>query len=338
MPVQSALAKKTDLPEVLTALGRIEASASVIIKSQINGELLAKYFDEGQYVKKGDKLFSLDPRPYATALAVARADLERNQILMEKAHEDMTRYQALIGKSVVSKEQYDQIKSVYESLKATVKANEATVANAQVQLDYCTIYAPISGKIGRISVDVGNIIKAQDTALVSIEQMQPIRVAFSLPEKELGIVLERTTQESLPVEVYFEGGKEKTERGTLLFFDNAVDKNTGTILLVAELQNPNLYLFPGQFVKVALYIDTLRDALVIPRSAIQSGSMGLFVFVVNDEGTVSIRSVSTGYQTKEETVITEGLQEGDRVVTAGHLRLKEGTPVSETSASSHSHP
>lgn len=328
-PVRSAIARQGEMPEILTAVGRVEASASVTIKARVSGQLFASYFKEGQYVKKGAKLFSIDPRPFESALAAAKAELERNTVLANKAYEDLKRYQALIGQSAVSKEQYDQIKSVLESLQATIKANKASVESAHVQLEYCTIYAPISGKIGRLAVDVGNIVKAEDMALVTIERMRPIRVTFTLPERELARVLQRMSEATLEVDAYINGFGETPEQGVLLFLDNTVDRNTGTILLVAEFPNKDLRLFPGQFVDVALHIDSQKNVVILPRTAVQVSAQGFFVFVINTDGRVSMRPVTTGINSFDSIVITKGVSAGERVVTEGHLRLVDGMEVME---------
>ena len=328
-PVRSAIARQGEMPEILTAVGRVEASASVTIKARVSGQLLASYFKEGQYVKKGAKLFSIDPRPFESALAAAKAELERNTVLANKAYEDLKRYQALIGQSAVSKEQYDQIKSVLESLQATIKANKASVESARVHLEYCTIYAPISGKIGRLAVDVGNIVKAEDMALVTIERMRPIRVTFTLPERELARVLQRMSEATLEVDAYINGFGETPEQGVLLFLDNTVDRNTGTILLVAEFPNKDLRLFPGQFVDVALHIDSQKNVVILPRTAVQVSAQGFFVFVINTDGRVSMRPVTTGINSFDSIVITKGVSAGERVVTEGHLRLVDGMEVME---------
>ena len=332
-PVRSAIARQGEMPEILTAVGRVEASASVTIKARVSGQLFASYFKEGQYVKKGAKLFSIDPRPFESALAAAKAELERNTVLANKAYEDLKRYQALIGQSAVSKEQYDQIKSVLESLQATIKANKASVESAHVQLEYCTIYAPISGKIGRLAVDVGNIVKAEDMALVTIERMRPIRVTFTLPERELARVLQRMSEATLEVDAYINGFGETPEQGVLLFLDNTVDRNTGTILLVAEFPNKDLRLFPGQFVDVALHIDSQKNVVILPRTAVQVSAQGFFVFVINTDGRVSMRPVTTGINSFDSIVITKGVSAGERVVTEGHLRLVDGMEVMELTQS-----
>lgn len=329
MPVRSIVARQGDMPEILTAVGRVEASASVTIKARVSGQLLTSYFKEGQYVKKGAKLFSIDPRPFESALAAAKAELERNTVLADKAYEDLKRYQALIGQSVVSKEQYDQIKSVLESLQATIKANKASVESARIQLEYCTVYAPISGKIGRLAVDVGNIVKAEDMALVTIEQMKPIRVTFTLPERELSRVLRRMSETDLAVNAYIEGFDSDPEKGTLLFLDNAVDRNTGTILLVAEFPNTDLHLFPGQFVDVALYIDSHNDVVIVPKTAVQVSAQGFFVFVINQDNRVSMRPVTTGVSSFDSIALAKGVTAGERIVIEGHLRLVDGTEVVE---------
>lgn len=329
MPVQSAQSRCGDMPENLMAVGRVEASASVTIKARVSGQLLGAYFKEGQYVKKGAKLFSIDPRTFESTLAAAQAELERNTVLAKKAHEDLKRYEALIDQSAVSKEQYDQIKSVLESLQATIKANKASVETARVQLEYCTIYAPISGKIGRLSVDVGNIVKAEDMSLVTIERMQPIRVTFTLPERELARVLRRMSEATLEVDAYINGFSSEPEKGVLLFLDNTVDRNTGTILLVAEFPNKNKLLFPGQFVNVALHIDSQKNVIIVPKTALQIGAQGFFVFVINKDNQVSMRPVTPGISSFDDVVIKKGLTAGERVVTEGHLRLIDGTKIME---------
>ena len=333
MPVYSAVAQKGDMSEILTAVGRVEASASVTINARVSGQLLAAYFKEGQHIKKGTKLFSIDPRPFESALAAAQAELERNTALARKAHEDLKRYEELIGQSVVSKEQYDQIKVELESLQATIKANRASVESARIQLEYCTIYAPISGKIGRLNVDVGNIVKAEDMSLVTIERMQPIRVTFTLPERELSRVLRRMSEATLEVDAYISGFGSEPEKGVLLFLDNTVDRNTGTILLVAEFPNRDLHLFPGQFVDVALHIDSQKNVIIVPKTALQIGAQGFFVFTINADSRVSIRPVRPGISSFDAVVIAEGLAAKERVVTEGHLRLIEGTEVIDQTVS-----
>lgn len=329
VPVTVAQVVRRDVPVELKAIGNVEAYSTVSIKSRIGGELLKVHFQEGQEVSKGDLLFTIDPRPYEAALAEARARLAKDAALLKKARQDAERYASLIQKQVVSQEQYDQVKANLASLEATVKADEAAVENAKLQLSYCYIYAPISGRTGSLLANAGNLIKASDDtkSMVVIRQIQPIYVAFSVPEQYLPKIKERWTRGKLPVKVSLPNtGGQKLE-GELTFMENTVDPATGTILLKATFANRDKTLWPGQFVDVVVELDKQPDALLIPSHAVQTGQQGPYVFVVDAGNVAEMRLVRLGRSVGQESVVEQGLQEGDRVVTEGQIRLVPGAKV-----------
>ena len=336
VPVTVASATEKTIPVYLTAIGNVEAYSTVSIKARVGGELTQVLFKEGQDVNKGDLLFKIDHRPFEAALAEARARLARSVALAKKAEEDANRYASLIQKQVVSQEQYDQIRANRASLDAGVKADEAAMENARLQLNYCSIYAPISGRTGSVLVNAGNLIKASDDnkSMVVIRQVQPIYVTFSVPEQFLSEIKRRWTAEKLKVTASFRDGQPQPVAGELTFIDNAVDTTTGTILLKAAFPNQDKALWPGQFVDVTLLLTFQKDAVVVPTQAIQTGQQGQYVFVVKPDLTVENRSVNTGRTVDGETVVEKGLQSGERVVTDGQLRLFPGARVEIKNAES----
>lgn len=329
VPVVVAQAVRRNVPVEITAIGNVEAYSTVSIKSRMGGELLKVHFQEGQEVSKGDLLFTIDPRPYEAALAEARARLAKDLALLKKAQQDAERYASLIQKQVVSQEQYDQVKANLAALEATVRADEAAVENAKLQLSYCYIYAPISGRTGSLMANAGNLIKASDDnkSMVVIRQIQPIYVAFSVPEQYLPSIKARWAKGKLPVRVSLRDGAEVQPEGELTFMDNTVDPTTGTILLKATFPNQDKALWPGQFVDVALKLDEKPNVLLIPTHAVQTGQQGPYVFLVKPESTVEMRLVRLGRSFGQESVVEEGLQEGDLVVTDGQIRLVPGAKV-----------
>lgn len=297
------------------------------LKSQINGVLMRVHFKEGEYVKKGKLLFTIDPRPYESALRQAEANLMRDRALLENAVEEMKRYEELFNKGYVSRSQYDQIKTNQEALEATIKADMAIVDNAKTQLSYCYIHSPINGKIGDLRVHEGNLIKANsDEPMATINQIQPIYVTFSVPEQYIQEIMELMNKNKLRVEAYVRDGKIHSE-GILTFIDNTVDINTGTIKMKATFKNEDSNLWPGQFVNVKINLKTLKDALVVPSQAIMTGQQGQYVFIVKNDMTVEDRLVKVFKTINNETVIEDGLKEGEVVVTDGQLRLKPGLKV-----------
>ncbi|MCU0584659.1 MAG: efflux RND transporter periplasmic adaptor subunit [Desulfobacterales bacterium] len=329
VPVRVATAVQRPVPVQLQAIGTVEAYATVAVKSRVDGQLIGVHFREGQEVKKGDLLFTIDPRPFQVALREAQARLERDMALADKAELDARRYAELVAQNNVSRDKYEQYRSNAEALRALVAADRANVDRARLQLDYCTITAPISGRTGRLLVDAGSQIKAADDkgGLVEIAQIMPIQVAFAVPQQHLAEITARMAEAPLRVEALIAGTPPLTRSGTLSFLDNKVNSQTGTILLKAEFANTDRALWPGQFVTATLTLATRPEAILIPAVAIQVGQEGLFVFVLTPDGTVESRAVTAGMSLGEETVIEKGLLPGDRVVTEGQLRLVPGARV-----------
>lgn len=325
-PVAVALTRRADFPIEIKAVGTVEASASVGIKTRISGELTKVHFTEGQEVKKGDLLFTIDPRPLQAALNEAQAKLERDRALLAKASEDYRRYQDLERQKIVSREQYEQVFSNVSALRATVRADEAAVESARVQLEYSAIRSPIDGRVGRLLQHMGNMVKANDDdPLVTIVQMEPVWVAFALPEERLGDVLAAMRGGDVPV--LAEPAEAAVEKGRLFFVDNLVDRKTGTITLKAEFANTNRMLWPGRFVTVSVRLGMVRDAVIAPSRAVQTGLEGQYVWVIDEKNQAVLRKVTTGRSSEQETVIVSGLAENERVVVEGHLRVTPGAVV-----------
>ncbi len=329
VPVLAARAVQKDFPLEIRAIGNVESYATVAIKARVTGELQKIHFKEGQEVAKGDLLFTIDPRPLEAALREARARLEKDKALAEKAEADNRRYENLVQGGFISGEQYDQIRSNHSSLQATVTGDEAVVENARLQLGYTAIYSPISGRTGTILIDQGNMIKANDDnkSLVVIEQVQPIHVSFSVPEANLSEIMERGKGRDLVVSAMFDGSKSGPEKGILTFVDNSVDSKTGTIRLKGTFDNRERRLWPGQFVNATLTLGRLQNVVTVPSQAVQTGENGLFVFVVSADNTVLLKPVKTGNAYGGETIIESGVTAGEQVVTDGHLRLTPGAAV-----------
>jgi len=327
VPVKVATVIQKDVPVQIRAIGNVEAYSTVSVKTQIAGELLGIYFKEGQEVKKGDLIFMIDPRPFEAALKQAEANLAKDVAQMKKAEVDTRRYTDLFKKGVVSSQDYDQARTNYETLKATVKADEAAVKNARLQLEYCYIHSPIDGRLGKLMVNQGNIVKEKETILVDINQTKPIYVGFSVPEQDLPRIKRYMAVEKLKVQAIVPSDKDHPAIGELSFINNQVDTNTGTILLKAVFPNEDEALWPGQFVNVVLTLTTQKNAVVVPSSAVQTGQEGQYVFVVKPDLTVESRPVVVGDSLNQETVISKGLQSGERVVTEGQLALAPGVKV-----------
>ena len=329
VPVLAAQAVQKDFPLEIRAIGNVESHATVAIKARVTGELQKIHFKEGQEVAKGDLLFTIDPRPLEAALREARARLEKDRALAEKAEADNRRYENLVQGGFISGEQYDQIRSNHSSLQAMVVGDEAVVENAKLQLGYTSIYSPISGRTGTILIDQGNMIKANDDnkSLVVIEQIHPIYVSFSVPEVNLSQIMERMKGQDLVVNAMLDGSTSGAEKGTLSFVDNSVDSKTGTIRLKGTFDNTARRLWPGQFVNIALTLGSLKNVVTVPSQAVQTGESGLFVFVITPENTVQFKPVKTGKSYGGETIIESGVMAGEQVVTDGHLRLTPGAPV-----------
>jgi multidrug efflux system membrane fusion protein len=316
------------VPVELKVIGNVEAYSTVSIKSRLSGQLVQVNFKEGQDVKQGDLLFVIDPRPYEAALRQAEANLARDKALATKAQADAGRYAELIRKQFVSQQDYDQAKATAESLSATVNADQVAVQNAKLNLSYCYIKAPISGRTGSLIANQGNMIKDNaETAMVVINQIQPIYVSFAIPEQNLAAVRKFMAAEKIKVAVVIAGQEDNPEMGVLSFIDNTVDRTTGTILCKATFANESKRLWPGLFVNVVVQLSTQPNAILVSSQAVQTSQEGQIVFVVKPDLTVEIRPVEVGRSINGEVIITKGLKSGERVVTDGQLRLVPGALV-----------
>jgi multidrug efflux system membrane fusion protein len=328
VPILAATVTEKTVPVELKVIGNVEAYSTVSIKSRLAGQLVQVNFQEGQDVKQGELLFVIDPRPYEAALKQAEANLERDKALANKAKADAARYAELIRKQFVSQQDYDQAKATAESLAATVNAGQVAVQNARLNLSYCYIKAPITGRTGNLIANMGNMIKDNaDTAMVVINQIQPIYVSFAIPEQNLAAVRKFMAAEKIKVEAIIAGQEDNPEIGVLSFINNTVDTATGTIQCKATFANPHKRLWPGLFVNVVVQLSSQPNAILVPSQAIQTSQEGQIVFVVKPDLTVEIRPVEVGRPIDGDVIITKGLKPGERVVTDGQLRLVPGAKV-----------
>ena len=329
IPVTVSPVMEKTIPVQIKAIGNVEAYATVSIKSRVGGELKQVSFQGGQDVKIGDLLFTIDPDPYDAALKQSQANLAKSEALLKKAEEDRTRYADLVQKEYISQEQYDQARTNVDALKAQIKADQAAVDNARLQVGYCTIRAPLSGRTGDLLADKGNMIKAQDDnkSLVVINQIQPIYISFAVPEQDLGEIKKYASAGQLKLKALVSKDGEHPEEGVLSFMDNTVDKATGTIKLKGTFANRERRLWPGQFVKVVLGLTTQSNALVVPSQALQTGLEGQYVFIIRPNLTAETRPVVIGRPFNGQTVIEKGLRAGEKVVTDGQFQLITGTKV-----------
>ncbi len=328
VPVTVASVIQKSIPLQLAAIGTTEAHSTVAIRAQVTGTLLRAHFEEGQDVKKGDLLFTIDPRPFEAALRQAEATLAKDSVLLENARQQARRYAELVEQRYISQEQYDQVHSTANAIEATVEADRAAVETAKVQLSYCHIYSPIDGRAGSLLVNEGNLVRVNDaTPLVIINQITPISVTFSLPEQNLSEIKKRMTEAKLKVEAIIPQSDDRPEAGALSFIDNAVDRATGTIKFKSTFANTSRRLWPGQFVRVVLTLSHQSNAIVIPSQALQTGQEGQHVFVVKSDSAVELRAVVVSRTLDGQAVIEKGLQPGEKVVTDGQFLLGPGTKV-----------
>lgn len=328
------------IPTNLDEIGTVEAYSTVNVKSMVQGQIVKVGFKQGDFVNRGQMLFQIDPRPYQAALDQARANLEQVQANLAKDQANLAtdkvqadRYTKLTQAGVVSREQYDQVQTAYRAAlasvsadKAAILADQAAVENAKIQLGYCIIRSPMAGRTGSLQIYQGNLVKANDVAIISINQVQPIYVQFSVPEQYLEQIRSYMAQHALKVQASV-AGVPQAEEGTLTFVDNTVDTNTGTIGLKGTFANPDHKLWPGQFVNVHLQLSVQSNAIVVPSPAVQTGQNGQFVFVVKQDQTVAMQPVEAGSAYGGVTVITRGLHPGETVVTDGQLMLLPGAKI-----------
>ncbi|WLW62369.1 MdtA/MuxA family multidrug efflux RND transporter periplasmic adaptor subunit [Achromobacter sp. PD1] len=329
VPVRIATAAKQDIDIYLKSLGTVTAYNTVTVRSRVSGELVEVAFQEGQQVKAGDLLAQVDPRAFQVALDQARGTQMQNQAQLENARRDLQRYQALFKQDSIAKQQVDTQAALVRQYEGTVKSDQANVDNARLQLDYARITAPISGRLGLRQVDRGNLVSSSDAnGLVVITQTQPISVVFTLPETQLPEVrAEIAAGKTLTVDAYDRADTRRIATGQLETLDNQIDVTTGTLKMKARFENADDALFPNQFVNVRLHVLTRKDVTAIPTAAIQQGSAGAFVFLVQADDTVQVRQVKLGAVNNGMVAVNEGLQPGDRVVVEGTDRLRAGAKV-----------
>lgn len=327
VPVLVGTVTEKTVPVELKVIGNVEPYATVSIKSRIAGQLVQVNFKEGQDVKAGELLFVIDPRPYEAALKQVEANLEKDKALAIKAQADLKRYAELIQKQFVSQQDYDQAKSTAASLTAVVNADSVAVQNAKLNLSYCYIKAPITGRTGSLLANQGNMIKENaDTAMLVINQIQPIYVTFSVPQRHLAEIRKYLAEEKVPVEAVIPG-QENPETGLLTFINNTVDTATGTFVCKATFTNEHKHLWPGLFVNVVVKLASEPNAILVPTQAVQTSQEGQIVFLVKPDLTVEVRPVEVGRAIDGDTIVTKGLKPGDRVVTDGQLRLVPGAKI-----------
>ncbi|HXS78044.1 MAG TPA: efflux RND transporter periplasmic adaptor subunit [Terracidiphilus sp.] len=334
VPVQVIGAEQKPMPIYLTGLGTVTPNFTVTVKARVSGELLPVKFTEGQEVKEGQTIMVIDPKPYQAALDQAKGTLAHDQALLKNAQAEVNRYKALYNAGVVSKESLEANEAQLGQYEGAIQSDNASIENAQLQLSWCYIKAPISGRIGLRLVDPGNVISANSTNLVVINQLKPIAVYFTLPENQLPQVLRRLTSDKrMPVDAYDRSDTQLLTKGSLLTADNQIDPTTGTGKLKAVFGNSDSVLFPNQFVNIHLVLENRANALVVPSSAIQTGLNGsLFVWTVNDDGkgghVAQMQPVKVALAEGQNTILDSGPAPGTQVVVDGAERLRPGQPVS----------
>jgi len=357
--VKLATATLRSVPVEIKAIGKVEAYASVTVKSILTGTLMKAHFAEGAAVKKGDLLFEIFTPPYEEAVRQWEANVARDKALQAQAEANLTsaqaaeafhtlqaaRYEKLAASGIGSREQADQtaseararrtavraVSAHIDSVKATILADEASLANAKLNLSYCFIRSPLTGRTGDLHLKPGNIIKANDSDLVTINQTVPTYVTFAIPEIRLATLRQRLKSGGLPVYAAIPGDSLPDAQGTITFLDNSVDAATGSIRLKATFLNTDTRLWPGQFVQVRVLLESLQNAVVIPAAALQNGQTGNYVYVVTDKQTVELRPVTLGPRVDRDVAIESGLRAGEKVVTEGQLRLAPGSKVKAAS-------
>jgi len=327
IPVLTAQVARKDIPVYLEGLGTVQAYNAVTVHTRVDGELVNVAFKEGQDVKTGDLLVQIDPRTYQAALEQAQAQRDKDSAQLEEAKLDLQRYVGLGNR--VTQQSVDTQRATVKQLEAAVKSDVAAIDSAKTQLSYTAITSPIDGRAGLRLVDKGNIVHASDSSgLVSIAQLKPISVTFTLPQQSLrSINQQMARQGSLPVLATEADGKTIIDQGSVSLIDNQIDQTTGTIKLKATLPNDQLTLWPGGFVNVRLLLDTRHDGLVVPATAIQRGPQGAFVYVVNAEQTAEMRPVTVALTENGETLLDKGVEAGETVVIDGSSRLQGGSKV-----------
>jgi membrane fusion protein, multidrug efflux system len=326
--VDTAVAERRDVPLYLEGLGNVQAFYTAKITARVDGELQRIGFVEGQLVKKGDLLAQIDPRPMQAALDQATGMLAKDAAQLESAKRDLARYQVLAPQNLTSKQVLDSQQALVSQLQAQLQVDQAAIDNARTQLAYASITAPFSGRTGIRLVDPGNIVHAADTTgIVVVTQIQPIAVVFTLPEDALPQVNQALAAGSVTVAALSRDDRTALDSGTLTLVDNEIDPATGTVRLKATFANSRNALWPGQFVNVRVLLQQRHDVVTLPTSAVERGPEGLFAYVVRADSTVEARPIKTAEDSDGITVVTDGLQSGERIVTSNQYRLQPGAPV-----------
>lgn len=332
VPVSIAEVQQKSIPVRLQAIGNIEAYATVALKARVDGQIVSVNFQEGKPVKKGDILFQIDSRPFEATLRQAQATLARDSAQRDQARSQERRYLELLEKNFVSKEAYAQIRTNADTAEAVVRASQALIENVKLNVEYSTIRSPIDGYAGKVLLQNGNMVKANDTSpLVVVNQVKPIYASFSVPEQNLPLIRHQMAGGKLSVEVSPPSSDHSSGKaiatGTLTFVDNNVDMTTGTIKLKASFENKDGALWPGQFVTVSLRLQEQDDALVVPSEAVQTGPNGQYVYVLKSDMSAVVRPIQVARTVGAESIIAKGLAKTEKVVTRGQLRIVPGAKV-----------
>lgn len=332
IPVSVTPVMQRSVPMRLQAIGNVEAFSTVAVKARVDGQIVAVNFKEGQEIRKGEVLFRIDPRPFDAALKQAEANALRDAAARDQARSQERRYEELLQKNFVSKEAYAQIATNAQTAEATARASQAALENARLNLDYCTITSPLDGFPGKVLLQIGNLVKANDVnPLVVINQVRPIYVNFAIPEQALPSIRTYMASGPLTVDVTASGDEKQVVEGRLVFVDNAVDPSTGTIKLRAQFDNRNTALWPGQFVNVRVRLFEETNAILVPARSVQTGPDGQYVYVIKPDQTAELRKISVE-RSEGELVVVKGLAKDESVVTRGALRLAPGVKVDIRSA------
>ncbi|MBO0753961.1 MAG: efflux RND transporter periplasmic adaptor subunit [Bradyrhizobiaceae bacterium] len=336
IPVTTAVAAKRDLPIYLTGLGAVQASFTVGIRPQVDGKLEEVLFTEGQYVSKGDVLAKIDPRLFAAALDQAKAKKQQDEAMLSSAQKDLMRSKTLVDKNFATQQLVDQQQAKVDQLIASISADEAAIETAQTNLDYTSIVAPSDGRMGVRNIDPGNIVHAADpAAIATLTLTRPAAVLFTLSSRFLTDVRDAMARGPVEVTAFDRDNVHELTKGTLLLIDNFVDQASATMRLKATFANQDDKLWPGDFVNARVLVDTKKDVLAVPSPAIQRGPDGVFTWVVKADGVVEARQIEVGPTTGDQTIVTSGVAEGERVVVNGQYKLRAGAHVTATDDQSH---
>jgi multidrug efflux system membrane fusion protein len=326
-PVSVGQAVARDVPIYLDAIGKIAAREVVSVQPQVSGRITQIHFVDGADLKVGQMLFTIDPRPYRAQLNAAEANLAQGKAALDLAKINFARVASVTDPRAVSRQDYDAKKNAVAVAEAQLKQNQAAVENAQLNLDYCTIRSPINGRAGQRLVDVGNVVNANNSALLVIQRIDPVYADFTIPENDLTAVQQNMARGTLTTEVRLSDDSEEPRQGKLTFLDNSVQEGTGTVKLRATIENKDRRFWPGRFAQVRLVLSTRKNAVLIPAEAPQMSAKGPFVYVVKPDSTAELRPVTIGQKQGDLVVVDKGLQAGERVVTNGQLGVTPGAKV-----------